>query len=102
MAKPGRRDFRCHCRDGAAERQRGTFRVDVDHVYTLNAKIASRISLMWYQTDNAPLPELRAGQYWRLVARLHRPHGNANPGGFDFEAWMLERRIRAVGYVRSD
>ncbi|HYN27083.1 MAG TPA: DNA internalization-related competence protein ComEC/Rec2, partial [Burkholderiales bacterium] len=41
-------------------------------------------------------------QRWRLSARLRRPHGNANPGGFDFEAWMLERGIRAVGYVRAD
>jgi competence protein ComEC len=78
------------------------FVFDVDHVYTLNAKIASRISLMWYRTDAALLPELQAGQYWRLVTRLHRPRGNANPGGFDFEAWMLERDIRAVGYVRAD
>ncbi|HXF18798.1 MAG TPA: DNA internalization-related competence protein ComEC/Rec2 [Burkholderiales bacterium] len=78
------------------------FVLDVDRTYTLNAKIASRISLMWYQTDNASLPTLHAGQYWRLVVRLHRPHGNANPDGFDFEAWMLERGIRAVGYVRAD
>ena len=26
-----------------------------------------------------------------MEVRLHRPHGNANPDGFDFEAWMLER-----------
>ena len=78
------------------------FVFDVDHVYTLNAKLPSRVSLMWYQTDNVSLPELKAGQYWRLVARLHRPHGNANPGGFDFEAWMLERDIRAVGYIRAE
>ncbi len=24
-----------------------------------------------------------------------------NPGGFDFEAWMLERNLRASGYVRA-
>ena len=33
---------------------------------------------------------------------LDMPHGNANPHGFDFEAWMLERGIRAVGYVRTE
>jgi competence protein ComEC len=78
------------------------FVFDVDHVYTLNAKIPPRISLMWYRIDNTLSPEWRAGQYWRLVVRLHRPRGNANPGGFDSEAWMLERDIRAVGYVRAD
>jgi competence protein ComEC len=33
--------------------------------------------------------------------RLKRPHGNANPHGFDYEAWLLERGIRATGTVRS-
>ena len=82
--------------------QRGVrFVLDVERAHTLNAQIPSRISLMWYETEK-PLPALRAGQRWRLTVRLHRPHGNANPGGFDFEAWMLERGIRAVGYVRAE
>ena len=34
--------------------------------------------------------------------RLRRPHGLANPNGFDFEAWLLEQGIRATGYVRAD
>ena len=76
------------------------FRLDVERVYTLNARIPSRISLMWYQTEREAVPDLHAGQRWRMVVRLHKPHGNANPGGFDIEAWMLERGIRAVGYVR--
>jgi competence protein ComEC len=32
--------------------------------------------------------------------RLKRPHGNLNPHGFDYEAWLFERGIRATGYVR--
>src|SRR5690606_5047541 len=28
------------------------------------------------------------------------PHGNANPHGFDYEAWLLEQGLRATGYVR--
>ena len=43
---------------------------------------------------------MRPGEVWQLTARLRRPHGNANPGGFDYEAWLLERNIRATGYVR--
>ena len=37
-----------------------------------------------------------------MTVRLKRPHGNANPNGFDFEAWLLERNIRASGYVRQE
>jgi len=33
--------------------------------------------------------------------RLRRPHGNVNPNGFDYEAWLLERGIGATGYVRQ-
>ena len=76
------------------------FVFDVERDYTLNARIPSRISLMWYGNDIESPPDLHAGQRWRMAVRLHRPHGNANPDGFDFEAWMLERGIRAVGYVR--
>ncbi|MBI3530290.1 MAG: DNA internalization-related competence protein ComEC/Rec2 [Betaproteobacteria bacterium] len=77
------------------------FLFDVERAYTLNARIPSRISLMWYANDGESPPDLHAGQRWRLMVRLHRPHGNANPDGFDFEAWMLERGIRAVGYIRG-
>jgi competence protein ComEC len=77
------------------------FVFDVEHAYTLDARVPSRISLMWYATETDSVPDLHAGQRWRMTARLHRPHGNANPAGFDFEAFMLERGIRAVGYVRT-
>jgi competence protein ComEC len=33
--------------------------------------------------------------------RLRRPHGNVNPNGFDYEAWLLERGVGATGYVRQ-
>ncbi|MCB1669893.1 MAG: DNA internalization-related competence protein ComEC/Rec2 [Gammaproteobacteria bacterium] len=43
----------------------------------------------------------RAGQMWQLVVRLQRPHGSANPGTFDYEAWLFQQRIAARGYVRD-
>lgn len=59
--------------------------------------VPSRILLGWYAA-----PEMvRAGERWRLNVRLKRPHGAMNPAGFDYEAWMLERNLRASGYVRS-
>jgi competence protein ComEC len=78
------------------------FLFDVERSYTLNARIPSRISLMWYTSGDESPPGLHAGQRWRLPVRLHRPHGNSNPDGFDSEAWMLERGIRAVGYIRAE
>ena len=46
------------------------------------------------------LPEVHPGERWQFTVRLKRPHGLANPHGFDYEAWLLERGIRATGYVR--
>ena len=44
----------------------------------------------------------RAGEAWRLLVRLNRPHGYQNPGGFDYEAHLFRERIRAKGYVRDE
>ncbi len=77
------------------------FRLDMERAYTLNARIPSRISLMWYETDSESAPDLHAGQRWRMAVRLHRPHGNANADGSEFKAWLPERGIRAVGYIRA-
>lgn len=67
-----------------------------------------RISVAWYQgsrpqdeTGHDGIPQLHAGERWQLTLRLKRPHGNLNPGGFDYEAWLFERGIRATSYVRS-
>jgi len=69
--------------------------------------LPQRISLAWYRgfrreedDDTHAVPELRAGERWQLKLRLKRPHGNLNPHGFDYEAWLFERRLRATGYVR--
>ncbi|MFN0001790.1 MAG: DNA internalization-related competence protein ComEC/Rec2 [Pseudohongiellaceae bacterium] len=44
---------------------------------------------------------VQPGQRWQLQLRLRRPHGFANPGGFDYEAWLMQQQIRATGYVRE-
>lgn len=59
--------------------------------------VPGRVRLSWYEGA----PELRAGERWRLTARLKRPHGFSNPGGFDYEGWLYQNRIRATGYVRA-
>lgn len=81
------------------------FEFDVD---SAEAVVPSRISLAWYrgwrtEEDDAQhaAPELHAGERWQLTVRLKRPHGNLNPHGFDYEAWLFERGVRAAGYVRA-
>ncbi|WP_211441964.1 DNA internalization-related competence protein ComEC/Rec2 [Collimonas humicola] len=67
--------------------------------------IPQRLALAWYRNgdqEQAPQPLLAAGARWQLTVRLKRPHGNANPHAFDYEAWLLERNLRATGYVRGD
>lgn len=71
----------------------------VDEVLTAESSVPGKIQLNWYQQKDFR-PVVAPGERWRLVVRLKRPHGGANPGGFDYEAWLLERGIRATGYVR--
>lgn len=54
-----------------------------------------RTHLSYYGKDL----DLIAGQTWKFSVRLKRPHGLMNPGGFDYEAWLFENKIRATGYV---
>ena len=79
------------------------FEFDVEEAV---AGVPKRISLAWYRSrdasddDASPLVPVRAGERWHFTVRLKRPHGNLNPHGFDYEAWLFERGIRATGYVR--
>ena len=90
------------------------FAFAVMRIETSGAIVASRISLAWFapRRDQPPsdahrasvaaaAPIVHAGECWSLTVRLKRPHGNVNPGGFDLEAWLLERNLRATGYVRE-
>ena len=56
-----------------------------------------KVLLNWYN----PPTKLTVGQAWSLMIRLKRPHGFRNPGGFDYEAWLLRQGVRATGYVKS-
>lgn len=81
------------------------FEFDVEQVRTPEAQVPRRIVLSWWGAggrDGAAvqLPEVHPGERWQFTVRLKRPHGLANPHGFDYEAWLLERGIRATGYVR--
>ena len=77
-------------------------------VESAQGPVPGQILLGWYDrhppegTDQSAVQAaVHAGERWRLMVRLKRPHGNVNPGGFDYEAWLLERGLRATGYVRA-
>ncbi len=84
--------------------QGSRFEFAVETVSTATAVVPARIMLSWYQGnrdgEEFVRQPLRPGERWQMTVRLKRPHGNANPNGFDYEAWLLERNIRATGYVR--
>lgn len=44
---------------------------------------------------------LSSGERWRLRAKLRRPRGFGNPGGFDYERWLFTEGVGATGYVRD-
>jgi competence protein ComEC len=64
-------------------------------------RLPPRLALTWYAQAGEALPALRAGQRWRLGLRLKRPHGLANPQGFDAELYLFEQGVGATGSVRG-
>ncbi len=81
-----------------ARLERGVrFEFAVEQVVAPAVVVPPRLSLAWH----APDAEVTPGERWRLTTRLRRPHGTFNPGGFDLEAWLFERGLRGVGYVRE-
>jgi competence protein ComEC len=101
------------------------FEFEVERTLTAGATLPRRIVLSWWSQsarESGPatplarylrhttgisaqpegaLPVLLPGERWQLTVRLRRPRGTANPHGFDYEAWLLERDLRATGYVRA-
>jgi competence protein ComEC len=70
----------------------------------LAVDVPARLMLSWYLGPSAPesvAAQPIAGDRWRWSVRLHRPRGLSNPGGFDYELWLWERGIGAVGSVRA-
>ncbi len=59
--------------------------------------LPERIRVRWYR----PFRRLEPGSRWRMNLRLTPPAGRDNPGGFDYERYLLARRIGAMGRVRG-
>ena len=79
------------------------FNFAVERVHDAHIKVPPRITLAWYtgfRDTVQAVGDVQPGERWQLTVRLQRPHGNANPHGFDYEVWLLEQGVRATGYVR--
>lgn len=53
------------------------------------------------ELDNGIPQNIKPGERWAFTVRLKRPHGLANPHGFDVEARLFEMGVRATGYIRG-
>ena len=55
-----------------------------------------RLRLNWH----AP-PALQVGELWRVAAEVRVPWGFQNPGGFDYERWLMANGVHGTGYIRK-
>lgn len=62
--------------------------------------VPSMLMLGLYDNQHEAAANIQPGERWQWTVRLQRPHGNANPYGFDYEAWLLGEGVRATGSVR--
>jgi competence protein ComEC len=60
--------------------------------------IGARLRLSRFGSEDL---DLQPGEHWQVVARLKRPRGTLNAGGFDYERFALEQGIAATGYLRD-
>lgn len=86
------------------DQRKRRFEFDIETLEFNKQKFVSpgRVRLSWYNSRklSGKNIKLKAGQRWQFWLRLKQPHGFMNPGGFDYEAWLYQKHIRATGYVR--
>lgn len=64
--------------------------------------IPRHIQIVWRKPSDAhDTQTLRPGQIWRAALIFRQPRGALNPHGFDYEAHLFSRNIRAIGRVRG-
>ncbi len=55
-----------------------------------------RLRLNWHLP-----PDIGTGETWRLTAKVRAPWSYRNPGGFDYERWLMANGFNGTGYVRA-
>ena len=83
---------------------RFNFQIESAHRAGLAVRVPGHVALGWYadsRGEAVAVGKVEPGERWQLLVRLQRPHGTANPNGFDYELWLLEQNLRATGQVRT-
>jgi len=62
---------------------------------------SNKIRLSVYQATPDQRASILAGSYWQFFVKLKPIHGRLNPGGFDYEKWLVSESFFATGYVKS-
>lgn len=62
---------------------------------------ANKVRLSLYRADQEAIKKIIGGSYWHFTARLKPIHGRLNPGGFDYEKWLLSEGFIGTGYIKS-
>ncbi len=83
----------------APDRTRLVLDAEAVHAGPERLPTAGRVQLTIYGPLETPLGE---GQRVLVDARLHRPIGFRNPGGFDYPAHLRREGILLVGHARAD
>lgn len=81
---------------GLPESGTGVVRFEVQDAQARRDRLPRRMRLSWRDG-----PQVRSGERWRLAVTLRRPAGLLNLQGFDYEAWLLARRIGATGTIKD-
>ena len=57
-----------------------------------------RLRLSWYESADT---QLHVGQEWQFSIRVKPARNFANPGMFNYSAWLFQKGIRYTGYVHA-
>lgn len=81
--------------------RRTRFMLELESVEPVNGTplvgAPERALISWYRGE---IPN--SGERWQMRVRLNAPRGFVNPGGFDYQGWLLRQGVHASGYVRTD
>ena len=75
-------------------------------IYQLNQQSiafwrTNKVKLTIYRPTTDAISRTKSGTHWRLVAKIKPIHGRLNPGGFDYEQWLVSSGFIATGYVKQ-
>lgn len=73
------------------------FDFKVDSIPAYPSLTPFKIRVAWYHNRAT----VKAGERWQFKLRLKKPHGFMNPGGFDYERYLLSQHVQARAYVKK-